>query len=357
MSKLSKSRRLAVESLENRRMMAGDVHAFVSQGTLFINEAAGHGGGAQNVLVSQLPDGKIQLTGRTSPVNLAGSLINGGRSVVFSGVNNIQANLGGGPDNIVFETSDAFARILSAVVNTTGASTANDDDVVVFNNFKVVHKVDVATGAGNDDVQIAKLTNSGEVHVKTGSGDDKVRMKDSTVGVNENSLLWFDLGGGNDTLLLGTGPADFYAPVKGFNLRVDARDGADRVVLQDQFFDAGIAVQLGVGDDVLEMRNVKGLDVALRGQEGNDTMKLTEVEAYEDFFANLGDGSDTLDVDHLTARTVELAGDGVLGDGYDRLFLRELHTLSSIRTGFEEINGQRLIKKGALQPALTITVR
>ncbi|HYO24363.1 MAG TPA: hypothetical protein VEQ85_05380, partial [Lacipirellulaceae bacterium] len=97
MSNFSSNRRFRMEHLEDRRLMGGDPQAVVSQGTLFINEAPGHEGGAQNVAVSQLEGGKIRLTGLTSPVNVAGSLINNGLDrVEFKGVNNIVVNLGGG---------------------------------------------------------------------------------------------------------------------------------------------------------------------------------------------------------------------------------------------------------------------
>ncbi len=78
---------------------------------------------------------------------------------------------------------------------------------------------------------------------------------------------------------------------------------------------------------------------------GDDTIVLNQVEALGNFFARMGEGSDTLDITSLKARRAELYGDGGSGAGFDKLFITQSPQIGTlIRTGFEEINGQRLIK-------------
>ncbi|HYO25397.1 MAG TPA: hypothetical protein VEQ85_10660, partial [Lacipirellulaceae bacterium] len=213
--------------------------------------------------------------------------------------------------------------------------------------FKVRDKLEINTGAGRDAVRIDGLTNFGDVWIRTGAADDLVTMKNANAGVNKDSLLWFDLGAGNDTLELGSAP-NALGVVHGFNLRVDARDGNDRVEMRDAFFDFGVAVQLGIGDDVLNMANVQArTNMSVRGEAGNDTVNLTQVEAAENFFAFMGEGSDTLNVVNLKTQKAELNGGD--GDGFDRLFFGQSPQVGSlIRSAFEEVNGQKLLKKVAV---------
>ena len=87
-------------------------------------------------------------------------------------------------------------------------------------------------------------------------------------------------------------------------------------------------------------------NIDINGMSGDDTIVLNQVEALDNVFARMGQGSDTLNIVGLKARRAELYGDGGNGDGYDRLFITQSPQIgSTLRTGFEEINGQRLIKK------------
>lgn len=391
-----KPHRLHLERLEDRQLMAGDLHAFVQNGTLFINEAAGKQGQIQNVQVAQLSSGKIQLTGLTSPVNPNITLINNGLDrVEFSGVNRIEANLGGGQDNVVFLGTDNVFRIRDVVVNTTSpTSLNNDDDIVVFKDFKVMNSVQVTTGAGRDTVRVLNtalnagtstsatfqintgvgtatnnsdadvidingLTTNTAVSIRAGASDDFVTMRNTKVGSTVRHLLWFDLGAGADTLNVGSGLNDFSMVSGTGGLRVDAgtdaQNDVDRVFMKDVFMSQSIFVQLGAGNDLVEMFNIQSRkSIDLRGMLGNDKMTLLGVEAFDNFFAKMGEGSDTLDITFVKAQRVEL--DGGDGDGYDRLFLQQSPNIPTLlRTGFEEINGNKLAQK--VTPELGLATR
>jgi hypothetical protein len=378
MSNFNKRNRFHMERLEDRQMMAGDIHAFLNNGTLFIHEAANSIGGAQELEIAYVNGNKVRVTAAQ------GMLINGKSSVLFETINglDIDAKLGGGKD-VVHVTGPGAVGSVQGVVKIDTADPAfspNDEDVVTARNLTIA-QLDITTGSGHDVVEVANTNVNGELglgnlniragintlgvfsdqdtvvvgltHVQhdmsllTGASNDRVILKNVDVGKVDGDLLWVDLGAQDDVLDLGSGLNDF-TPVTGIALRVDARDGNDRVAMADVFFNAGIAVQLGAGEDVLNMRNVQSrTNMSVRGEGGNDTMILQQVEAFDNFFAFMGEGSDTLDITFIKARKVEL--DGGDGAGYDKLFLSQSPNIPTlIRRGFEEINGQKLILKATV---------
>lgn len=376
MSKFNKTNRFHMERLEDRQMMAGDIHAFLDNGTLFIQEASNSIGGAQEIEIAYVNGNKVRLTAAQ------GTLVNGKSSVLFETINglDVDAKLGGGKD-VVHVTGPGSSLLGVVKIDTSDpAFSPNDEDVVTARNLTIA-QLDITTGSGHDVVEVVNTNVSGdfdlgnlniragintpgvfsdqdlvivggtdvtrEMSVLTGASNDRVILKNVDVGKLDGDLLWVDLGSQDDVLELGSGLNDI-TPVTGMALRVDARDGNDRVEMADVFFNAGIAVQLGAGEDVLNMRNVRSrTNMALRGEAGNDTMTLQQVEAFENFFAYMGEGSDTLDITFIKARKVEL--DGGDGAGYDKLFLSQSPNIPTlIRRGFEEINGKKLVLKATV---------
>jgi hypothetical protein len=376
MSNFNKRNRFHMERLEDRQMMAADIHAFLDNGTLFIQEAANSIGGAQELEIAYVNGNKVRVTAAQ------GTLINGKSSVLFETINglDIDAKLGGGKD-VVHVTGPGSSLLGVVKIDTSDpAFSPNDEDVVTARNLTIA-QLDITTGSGHDVVEVVNTKVNGdfnlgnlniragintpgvfsdqdvvivagtdvrrEMSVLTGASNDRVILKNVDVGNLADDLLWVDLGAQDDVLEIGSGLNDI-TPVTGKALRVDARDGNDRVAMADVFFNAGIAVQLGAGEDVLNMRNVQSrTNMSLRGEGGNDTMILQQVEAFDNFFAYMGEGSDTLDITFIKARKVEL--DGGDGDGYDKLFLSQSPNIPTlIRRGFEEINGQKLILKATV---------
>jgi hypothetical protein len=373
MSKFNKTNRFHMERLEDRQMMAGDVFASLQNGTLFIEEASNSIGGAQELEIAYVNGNKVRVTAAQ------GTLINGKSSVLFETINglDIDAKLGGGRD-VVHVTGPGSSLLGVVKIDTSDPAFSNDgDDVVTARDFTIA-QLDITTGSGRDVVEVVNTNINGDfdlgklniragintpgvfsdqdtviiggtrvtrgMSVLTGASNDRVILKNVDVGNRDDDLLWVDLGAQDDVLQIGSGLNDI-TPVTGKNLRVDARDGNDRVEMADVFFDEGFAVQLGAGEDVLTMRNVQSLtNMALRGEGGNDTITLQQVEVFDNFFAYMGEGSDTLDITFIKARNVEL--DGGDGDGYDKLFLSQSPNIPTlIRRGFEEINGKKLILK------------
>jgi hypothetical protein len=376
MSNFNKRNRFHMERLEDRQMMAGDIHAFLDNGTLFIQEAANSIGGAQELEIAYVNGNKVRLTAAQ------GTLIDGKSSVLFETINglDIDAKLGGGKD-VVHVTGPGSSLLGVVKIDTSDPAFSHDGDDVVTARDLTIAQLDITTGSGRDVVEVVNTNVNGDfelgnlniragintpgvfsdqdvvivggtnvtrdMSVLTGASNDRVILKNVNVGNRGDDLLWVDLGAQDDVLELGSGLNDI-TPVTGIALRVDARDGNDRVDMADVFFNAGIAVQLGAGEDVLNMRNVQSrTNMALRGEGGNDTMTLQQVEVFDNFFAYMGEGSDTLDITFIKARKVEL--DGGDGDGYDKLFLSQSPNIPTlIRRGFEEINGKKLVLKATV---------
>jgi hypothetical protein len=333
MSALRKSRQFHIEHLDDRRMMAADISAFVQNGTLFINEAAGNIGAAQAVQVAQLPNGNIRVTGITSPVNPAGSKVNGVSFVEFARPLNIQVNFGGGQDTVQLLGVGGGFTMQKIVIDTAGPAGSSDNDLVnVVNfgstNFNAVNSLEVRTGAGQDIVRMQNVNSIGFLTIDAGAGADTVDLGPISGGVGGVSVS-------SDINVF----ADSFSDT-------DLAQGGDTVRMMDVSAGRDVIVNLRGGADTLEMTNVLARrHMSLHGEKGNDTMTLTQVTVFESLFALMGDDNDALNLIGVKARN--LTADG--GNGFDRLvkYNDPGHEFEQL-TGWEEING-RLTLLGRVQ--------
>ncbi len=312
--------------------MAADITAFVQNGNLFINEAAGHVGAAQAVQVAQLSNGNIRVTGITSPDNPAGSKVNGVSSVEFARPHNIEVNLGGGADTVQFVGSSGGEAILSVLINVADPNSgAGDRDTVNIVNFdREVTWFNIATGAGQDAISMRNVRGMDFLTIDAGAGLDTIDLGPTSGGVGGVSIT-------KDLQIF----ADSFTDS-------DLASGDDRVRLQDVSTGRDLIVNLRSGNDTLDMTNVLARrHMSLHGERGNDTMNLTQVTVWESLFALMGDDSDTLNLFGVKARNLTANG----GSGYDRLvkYNDPGHETVS-QTGWEEINGQALVFAHALPP-------
>ena len=94
-------RKLNMEKMEDRQMMAGDITASVVNGNLFLNEADGQAGLDNSVVISQIAPGQIRVTGNTFADGTT-SHINGAASQDFTVTGSLSVNFGGGSDLVMF---------------------------------------------------------------------------------------------------------------------------------------------------------------------------------------------------------------------------------------------------------------
>src|SRR5450432_4159673 len=102
---INRHRKLRMEQMEAREMMAGDIAANVTNGNLNLNEAAGQAGRDNSVLISQIAPGRIRVTGLGSTTDGTKSLINGAAFQDFNVSGNLSVNFGGGNDLVNFDAA------------------------------------------------------------------------------------------------------------------------------------------------------------------------------------------------------------------------------------------------------------
>lgn len=369
-----------MEQLEDRQLMAGNVTAGMSDGILFLSEAAGHQGAAQAVRVSQV-NGRIQIDGLMTASGQ--TKINGSTRVTFALPSTLSVNLGGGNDKV--DVRNVSIRNINIGTAAIPGALVSDNDQVNIDGVTLAGTLTVRTGVGQDNVNVtrSRIGNSvagsgnvniftsaaeaagetdkdlvfmfgvnvrGKTHIETGASADTVEVQKSVLGDAADDVVEVFTGAGADAVHFGplSGDLDFGVSAAG-NLDIRMMQSltsisdadVDIVLLRDTTARENIYVKLGAGNDQLEMENVTAFQtILLEGQGGNDTMKLVDVEAANGFFASLGDGDDILDLTGLRTNRMGIVG----GAGFDRLFRFASSFIPSTSltiTGIEEINGVR----------------
>jgi hypothetical protein len=308
----SRERRLLLESLETRQLLAGDITASVVDGRLTLT-----GDDAANeVFVGDLGDGRFVIRGMAGATGAA-TTINGQAEVIVEGVvdtagiTDITANLGGGDDRFLFSiesdwsggnpfsqgwTDGAFKPLLhdhgyaslagklvvnlgdgndtavitgsaSAGMEIEGGSDAGDDGVFIRTNVaQSTHYVVTHLGGGNDYVALSLESIPDAVDVTTGDGNDTVLLAYRT-----DANLNLDTGAGNDRVVVEggyTSPGKVNpAPANGTDntLTILTGTGDDNIALT-QLFASKLIVDSGLGLDEVTIKgiNING-DVSVRG--------------------------------------------------------------------------------------------
>ena len=333
-------RKLNMEKMEDRQMMAGDVTAFVSNGNLFLNEAAGQAGLDNAVSIMRLSDSKVRVTGMPTLTDGTISKINGKSfqdfnvGIPFINPNgSLFVNFGGGSDVVV--TAPVGGQLKFNQINIDVAAppivatrttsviptfTRPDNDTVFLERFQTRGNVSIKTGDGADSVTVLNglIGNIGatpkNLSINTGAGADFVRVR-STV---ENTLI--------------TGTLD----VQTFSSLTEV--DRDDVLFEKIGVQGDAHVRTGGGIDTITMTNVGvSHNLDFDAGSGGDTATLDGVSAVDSLMAHLGEGDDTLNTKNLFTKNLTLAGDG----GFDRLVKQADPFFTGKRTqsGWELING------------------
>jgi hypothetical protein len=285
------ARRLVLETLEGRNLLAGNVTASVVDGELRITGD----GGANWVQVTQIPgvDGKgttfqvkglpfnatFRSDGTPAPGTLA-TTVNGQASVLYNASSDkIRSNLGSGNDVFTLLNADLAALVLntgdgrdyvgivsdtfyssSPNINTGTDAQNNIDDVRFASVTCSTQGIIVATGGGNDNVSISSVTIKKTLSLNTSQGNDTVRISSLTC----NGLLTASLGSGADNLTLDHGTLN--------TISLDFGDGNDTATMS-YFTSNGSTFKLGGGNDLLnfkEQLQIKNYDT-VDGGDGDDS--------------------------------------------------------------------------------------
>ncbi len=303
------SRRLGLESLESRQLMA--VLVTVTDGDLVLT---GDGQADQVTIIQSLQNG-APIPGRYFITGQNGTTINNQTGGLFfeNVTDDIRVNLSGGNDVL---------RIGNGV---------NGD-------FIVPDDLEINTGAGNDIVVVDTIAIRDDATVLTGAGIDSVFFK-GTVG----SLAGVD--GGDNDLTINTGAGrDSMSLTNTFvrdDLNINAGpaldSSADVVNLNIMNVGDDTTISTGGGNDTVRIRDVGfNDDLNVNTGAGNDTVSLTACQV-DAFFANLGSGDDTLRLTDTFGNFASLNGGTGRNDRLIRNPLDSPFTQFQPPVGFESI--------------------
>lgn len=207
---------LAVESLEGRALMAGDVSAVVNgAGELVINGDANSNG----VQVTQINATTFSVGG--TPAGGSATRVNGSFAprVIPNVTSNVRVNLSGGHDELrIGGLSDANRMVLPGSLIVSGGE--GDDTVFArYLNMRDNRIISIDTGAGADTVSLDRVVNRSTVDITTGTQDDTVSVANSTIF----NRLAVTTSAGNDRLTVANSVMD--------NFRADMGTGDDNVTV------------------------------------------------------------------------------------------------------------------------------
>ena len=275
------SRRLGLESLENRLLLAGNVTVQVSGGDLVVN------GDSQDnrIQIVQVMQNGQPVAGKFYVTGQNGTKINGqtaGRE--FSNVtDDMTIKLKGGHDRV-----------------TLGSGTSIID-------FVVPDDLDIDMGEGTDKVTLDKILVLDDVSIKTSGGLDFVWIN-ATLGSFSNQ------DGADHNLSIETGDAGdivyLWDTVVPGDLSIEAGNdnSHDTLILYNTQAGDDITINTGSGDDEVVLSLVGALDdLRINTAGGRDTVEIDQCNV-DDLFADLGSGIDSLNLRTTVGRKADLKG-------------------------------------------------
>ena len=263
-----RARKLRVESLERRRLLAGDVAVEVVDGDLVVT-----GDDLDNeITIEQTGSGEYEVTG------LDGTTVNGETDFVAEGVDDdFRISMGGGGDSVsvIGETT-----VPDDLEIETGAG---DDDVEIRDAVHVGDDVEIETDGGKDTVRIGGgggdegddggVRIDGETEIETGADDDSVDIRNN---VDIGDDLEIETDDGMDTVRIVGGEGG--VRVDG-ETEIETDDGDDTVNITDVLFAGAFELETGDDDDeAVICSNTFESDVELDGEDGFDELATDLVE-------------------------------------------------------------------------------
>jgi VCBS repeat-containing protein len=233
-------RSLALEQLESRVVLTGNVQAFVTGGTLRVN-----GDSADNqILISQVGPQIFQISSRDGTTTINGQTA----PQTFSRAkNDMQINMGAGND--VVEIAGVAGAPLT-VKQRLSVVTGPGDDQVLVSNVRAL-RLTIDTGAGNDTLNI-------------GSGG-------ATAGVNVTKEAVIAMGAGNDNAVIAN--SQFRK-----TLVLDMGAGTDNATMTSTSVTKKSTLNGGAGIDTLNRQGVSG-KLSIVSFENNNTTVSTPTAA------------------------------------------------------------------------------
>jgi len=336
---MRKSRKLGVETLENRALLAGNVSVSVDGNVLkIVGDGQGNG-----VSVQQLDHNRFFVTGFATDggdTTVNGQL--GGR--IVQGARHIDVDLNAGWDIFILSNSNFRQNELAQALSggTAGSvpaspeapNAATADPVTA----RVTGDVTIKLDDGNDGVGIGARIGSlnsgggiedGVLHIIGGNGADRAIVERSEAFDD----MLFDMGSGNDRVdankvrvgdflfaNLGDG-IDHYVSndAHGWHSQILGGNDNDVVDIRNYRMEQEVFVDTGSGHDRIYGAGVGGISIAFITGQGNDRVGVDGANSRGGATVDTGTGND-----FVRLNGVAVAGHaGVFqGDGDDTLRIR-----------------------------------
>jgi len=340
-SETVRRKRLRLETLESRRLLAGGVTATVVDGDLFVVGDRD----ANAIVIRQAEDGADQfiIRGLVTDDGVQ-TTINGEARIIVDGVTgDINASMRGGddliyirdsdlPGNLIVRTGSGNDTVLVGGLPRDGSPRPEPVPADLIDIAFSERDIEAVDSADLDDPvlvdppsvpPLANVTIAGSARINTSNGMDRVMM--GSVEVNRNMSI--NTGRQADKLRLGInelpGPVDDDAT--GISLPVSVRGslnlntgrGDDLAWLESVAVARNMRVNLGGGDDVMSYTRGKvGEKIAINGSLGNDRIGLGRLRA-DTIQINAGRGDDGVGLGSVTARRLGVR----LGAGNDKMLV------------------------------------
>ncbi len=293
------SYRMGVETLEDKRLLAGDITVSVMDGSLLIRGDAESNGVA---ITSGNAPGEFIVAGL--PVDDVATSINGifDRAVVSGVSRGIHMTLGRGDDvanmfaanvrgNVSIQTGIGNDR-----VHMGGPRTQMGDAGEA--NTRIGGRLAVDLSEGDDHLLVSGVATGHGLDVEGGMGNDEVLIRDSRL----TGLVGIGTGAGEDRVVV-EGTRATWAHIR-------SGLGADRVALVDSVF-AALSVNVGEGDDVVAVAGIRARAAWFQGGLGNDRLEIAGANRMGQLQVN---GFESIQGDAGAATTNALLD--ALADGY-----------------------------------------
>jgi len=303
-------RRLGVESLEGRQLMAGNVLASVNAAHDLVVTSDGN---QHDLEIVQVTQNGQPVAGRYFIAPHQGTTLNGQTSGQFFNnvTHDVRVTLGGSGDRLNLH-----------------AENGNDF------GFQVPNDLTINMGGGNNVLNIDHVSVGDDVTVFSGGGADSVFFR-GRVGLSGNLIdkgandLTIDTGNRNDNVKLQN-----FAVRRDVNIRVGGTDNfTDSVDLLFASIGRNTRVDTGAGGDLVNINEVGFNGVATINTGGGttpandaDSVSVTESQA-DQFFFNLGIGDDTMTMFDSFGRRATLNG-GTNPRDNDRLTENSSHNFT-----------------------------
>jgi Ca2+-binding RTX toxin-like protein len=180
MNRLRK-RKFAVESLESRTVLAGNVTAVLQKGNLIVTGDAANNG----ITITQLENGSFEVAGDGTTAINGQSL---GTPAVFTGVTkNVKVDMKAGNDNV--SLSDVIIPQNLVVDGGKG------NDTIALTDVDVRYNAVLQGGAGNDSITATGVETRATLLVNGGNGSNTINVSES-----EGVVLLVNARKGKDTV-------------------------------------------------------------------------------------------------------------------------------------------------------------